>query len=50
MDEKCKMLVDELMKVVERLSNKENATAEEITALADVADVLAMIYRYEYNC
>ena len=31
-------LIDNLMKVVERLSNKENATAEEITALAAVAD------------
>ena len=30
--------IDNLMKVVERLSNKENATAEEITALAAVVD------------
>jgi len=33
-------LADNLMKVVKRLSNKEDATAEEIEALSAVANVL----------
>ena len=37
-------LINELMKVVERICNKEDATQEEIEALAKVAEVIVRWY------
>ena len=37
-------LINELMKVVERICNKEDATKEEIEALAKVAEVIVRWY------
>ncbi len=36
-------LYNELMKVVRRISSKENATPEELEALAKVAEVIAVV-------
>ena len=37
-------LINELIKVVERICNKEDATPEEIEALAKVAEVIVRWY------
>ena len=42
--ENMEKLINELMKVVERICNKEDATKEEIEALAKVAGVIMRWY------
>lgn len=38
--ERMDQLIDELMKVVRRIANMEDATPEEVKALAEVANVV----------